>query len=192
MSAPGEGDVVFYEPKAPYYGFSNFYPSPFELHGHRWDTVEQYFQAHKFYVPESEAHMAYFRAIGVCDSPMKVKMLGTQSKKTRFPAQLEKWVLNKKTDTRRLVDVIDANAGVCLRADWEAAKEGVMKEGLRAKFSSNPTLANLLLSTGERRIVENSPRDSYWGIGKDGRGKNRLGALLMEVREELRTGHRVK
>jgi predicted NAD-dependent protein-ADP-ribosyltransferase YbiA (DUF1768 family) len=34
--------------------------------------------------------------------------------------------------------------------------------------------------------VENSPIDYYWGCGKDGSGKNKLGQILMEVREILR------
>ena len=42
------------------------------------------------------------------------------------------------------------------------------------------------MSTGEREIVEFHERDKYWGNGGDGSGKNRLGVLLMEVREELR------
>jgi predicted NAD-dependent protein-ADP-ribosyltransferase YbiA (DUF1768 family) len=34
-------------------------------------------------------------------------------------------------------------------------------------------------------IIEDSPRDWYWGIGKDGKGQNWLGKLLMERRQEL-------
>jgi ribA/ribD-fused uncharacterized protein len=60
-----------------------------------------------------------------------------------------------------------------------------MSKALRAKFAA-PALKTLLLSTGERPLVEDSPYDRYWGAGKDGRGKNRLGALLMELRDELR------
>ena len=39
---------------------------------------------------------------------------------------------------------------------------------------------------GGALLVENAPGDAYWGVGKDGNGKNRLGVLLMEVREWLR------
>jgi predicted NAD-dependent protein-ADP-ribosyltransferase YbiA (DUF1768 family) len=44
----------------------------------------------------------------------------------------------------------------------------------------------VLLSTGETPIVENSPIDYYWGCGADGTGENRLGAILMDVRDTLR------
>ena len=72
-----------------------------------------------------------------------------------------------------------------LRSDWSEVKDGVMKHGLREKFAA-PELGALLLSTGNHPLIENSPHDPYWGCGADGRGKNRAGALLMEVREELR------
>lgn len=35
-------------------------------------------------------------------------------------------------------------------------------------------------------VRENAPKDYYWGSGKDGSGKNRLGQILMEVRAILR------
>jgi N-glycosidase YbiA len=57
-----------------------------------------------------------------------------------------------------------------------------MRKGLRLKFSQNPHLLELLLSTGNRLLVEHTVNDSYWGDGGDGSGKNRLGHILMEVR----------
>lgn len=73
-----------------------------------------------------------------------------------------------------------------LRPDWEEVKDGVMLEAVRTKFVTHKKLADLLLSTGERMIAENAPMDAYWGIGPDGAGLNKLGKILMKVREELR------
>ncbi len=73
-----------------------------------------------------------------------------------------------------------------LRPDWNEVKEDVMRQALRAKFAQHAELRSLLLSTGDEEIVENAPGDFYWGCGKDGTGQNRLGALLMELRTELR------
>jgi GTP cyclohydrolase II len=72
------------------------------------------------------------------------------------------------------------------RADWDAVKEQVMLDGLRAKFSQHPDLRVLLIRTGDRALVEHTENDVYWGDGGDGRGENRLGQLLMAVRAELR------
>ncbi len=71
-----------------------------------------------------------------------------------------------------------------LRADWEAVKEEVMLVALRGKFVHRK-LKRLLLDTGRRPLIEHAPSDYYWGCGKDGSGKNRLGTLLMQVRAEL-------
>src|SRR3989442_3505202 len=73
-----------------------------------------------------------------------------------------------------------------LRSDWEAAKDDIMREVLRAKFSQHPELRSLLLSTGDAQLVEHTRNDRYWADAGDGTGKNRLGQLLMELRAELR------
>lgn len=75
---------------------------------------------------------------------------------------------------------------VPLRSDWEQVKDEVMRRGLRAKFTAHPKLKTLLLETGTRQLIENAPSDYYWGCGRNGSGKNRLGVLLMELRTELR------
>ena len=74
-----------------------------------------------------------------------------------------------------------------LRRDWESAKVGVMREAVLAKFSQHEELRELLLSTGSAKLVEHTENDDYWGDGGDGRGKNMLGRILMDVRESL--GH---
>jgi ribA/ribD-fused uncharacterized protein len=73
-----------------------------------------------------------------------------------------------------------------LRPDWEAVKVTVMRKALRAKFEQHPELKALLVSTGDAKLIEHTPDDSYWGDGGDGSGKNLLGILLMEVRASLR------
>ncbi|WIG59866.1 MAG: uncharacterized protein OJF49_002614 [Ktedonobacterales bacterium] len=73
-----------------------------------------------------------------------------------------------------------------LRADWDAVKDEVMLEALRAKFTQHADLRETLLATGDALIVEHRARDAYWGDGPDGSGRNMLGLLLMRVREELR------
>ena len=74
-----------------------------------------------------------------------------------------------------------------LRPDWEAAKDDVMRTPVRAKFETHPDLRVQLLGTRDEELVENAPRDYYWGCGRDGSGKNMLGRILMEVREALRS-----
>lgn len=73
-----------------------------------------------------------------------------------------------------------------LRQDWEEVKDDIMREALRAKFTQHEDLKKILLETGDAELVEHTTNDNYWGDGGDGKGKNMLGKLLMELREELR------
>lgn len=72
-----------------------------------------------------------------------------------------------------------------LRVDWEIVKDDIMREALRAKFTQHPALRSLLVDTGDAELVEHTNNDRYWADGGDGRGRNRLGQLLMELRAQL-------
>jgi ribA/ribD-fused uncharacterized protein len=73
-----------------------------------------------------------------------------------------------------------------MRQDWGTHRLVAMMTAIRAKFTQHGTLKETLLATGTKEIVEDSPRDDYWGIGKNGDGTNHLGKLLMQLRDELR------
>ena len=73
-----------------------------------------------------------------------------------------------------------------LRTDWEQVKDEIMQQAVLQKFKTHADIREILLATGDELIVENSPIDYYWGCGKDGSGKNRLGEILMTVPEILR------
>ena len=79
---------------------------------------------------------------------------------------------------------------VKLRPDWEDVKTGIMEEIVRAKFTQHPELAARLLATGEKTLVEgNTWGDTCWGVDqRTGQGENRLGLILMKIREELKEG----
>jgi ribA/ribD-fused uncharacterized protein len=70
-----------------------------------------------------------------------------------------------------------------IRPDWEEVKDRYMCKVLNAKFR-NDLMLEYLLSTEERKLVHFAPWDSYWGTGRDGKGQNKLGLMLMEIRDE--------
>ena len=74
---------------------------------------------------------------------------------------------------------------VPIRPDWEEVKDDAMRRAVLAKFEQNVAIHAILLATGDADIVENAPKDYYWGCGADGSGKNMLGIILMEVRAIL-------
>lgn len=72
-----------------------------------------------------------------------------------------------------------------LRSDWITARVEIMYEGLKAKFTQNEDLKQLLLSTSKKELIENNKADAFWGSGRNGKGNNMLGQLLMKLRKEL-------
>jgi ribA/ribD-fused uncharacterized protein len=74
-----------------------------------------------------------------------------------------------------------------IRSDWEEMKDKVMYRAVLAKFQAHDDLKQLLFSTGHEEIIEKTNKDYYWGCGANGTGKNRLGKILMQVRDKLRS-----
>ncbi len=77
------------------------------------------------------------------------------------------------------------------RRDWDEVRVKIMRWCLSVKLAQNwGEFGKLLLSTGNNPIVELSRKDDYWGAKatEDGVlvGKNVLGRLLMQQREQLR------
>lgn len=75
--------------------------------------------------------------------------------------------------------------GFDVRPDWATYKLERMRAVLAAKFDQNTDLRARLLATGTAALIELSKTDPFWGVGAKGNGKNMLGAMLMELREEL-------
>ncbi|MBF9238179.1 NADAR family protein [Hymenobacter sp. BT683] len=80
---------------------------------------------------------------------------------------------------------------------WEKQRYQIVITGNWHKFSQHKSLANFLLGTKDRVLVEASPVDAIWGIGlaadapeaedpERWLGPNLLGFALMEVRDQLR------
>ena len=147
-----------------YKGFSNAYDAPFQVDGVTYPTVEHYFQ--------------YQKAKTFGDDDMAKKIMKSASAKSA------------KTYGQKVKDFKEE--------EWNAKKDEIMKTAVRAKFTQHPELRKKLVETENRPIGEADPRDKYWGIGTGADtskakkpdqwpGKNRLGAILMELRESLKT-----
>lgn len=83
---------------------------------------------------------------------------------------------------------------------WVAHRIEIVTRANVAKFGQHPELRAYLVGTGERVLVEASPRDRIWGIGMGARnehaedpaawrGQNLLGFALMAARQHLRDEH---
>lgn len=80
---------------------------------------------------------------------------------------------------------------------WNEHKYEIVKQGNILKYSQNKSFLDLLLSTGDKILVEASPYDCIWGIGmgintigiddpRNWKGRNLLGFALTEAKEILR------
>ena len=72
------------------------------------------------------------------------------------------------------------------REDWDDVKISIMEELLRLKIEQNPYVKKKLLQTEDYMIVEDSPKDDFWGWGPNRNGQNNLGKLWMKLREGLK------
>ncbi len=88
---------------------------------------------------------------------------------------------------------IGRTPGLGIDPGWNAQRVDVMRWVLRMKRETNRVAIDAVLAaTGERPIVEVSIRDPWWGarpVADRYEGRNVLGRLWMELRQQLRDGH---
>ncbi len=117
----------------------------------------------------------------------KAKVFGDEEVRNHILAETDQMTIKK---LGRLVKNYDDSV-------WTERRFQIVVEGNLAKFSQNDDLRQFLLGTGDKIIVEASPKDRIWGIGFDEfapeatnpalwNGENLLGFALMEVRDRLR------
>ena len=158
------GIIGFFHENEKYGCFSNWYPARFKYAGKVFANAEQFMMYHK---------VLMFRKYDLADQIMK----------TSDPAMCKKIAGQKFPEFNSSL--------------WEKTCKTIVKRGVKAKFAQNNDILRILLETGNALLAECSPFDKKWGIGIDindpdrlivakWKGKNLLGRVLMEVREELR------
>lgn len=160
--------IKFYGRKYPQYRFlSNFHVAIFTLQGHQWPSVENFYQAMKSLDPEVQA------TIREAETPGKAKKLG-QACEVRAD-----W--EDPVGTPHMHAIFTDPQGIVVHS----VKDHFMFQALTMKFTQRKELRDALLLTADEELVEDSPTDLYWGIGKDGTGLNKLGRMLQLVRAQL-------
>lgn len=167
--------VTFFHQDGIYGEFSNFYKAEVNVFGMKWKSSEHAFQALKYtdLVP------------------------GRNAMVNILPDALPHFTKVRFAETCYSCKKLGCDRSVPIRKDWDneieseipvvkRVKDLVMYHILVAKFTQNENLKKVLLDTGDKILVENSPYDYYWGCGKNETGENRLGKLLMHLRNKLR------
>ena len=161
--------IDFYDNKLPYFEFSNYYISDVVIDRITYKSVEHYYQSRKF------TEQWYVDSILAQSTPNKAKILASQRIAGGYNWRIELNHIIQKS--------LDANVKIV--PNWEEIKDNVMWVGLYHKFNNNTALKTMLTNTGDAILRESSPRDSYWGIGPDQKGTNKLGLLLMILRKHF-------
>jgi len=154
-------EIKFFRPYQTNGEFSNFYEADIVIKGKKYKTNEHYFQSKKF---ENKKYKD--------DKNEKDYDIEEYIRKSDTPAEAF-----RRGRSRKYSDYLEK--------DWDKKKIKVMAKCLKAKFKQHDKLKKKLLDTGDATIIENSPYDSFWGVGKNGKGLNMLGKLLMELRDIL-------
>lgn len=162
-TAPPPEIIFFFSKEPENKEFSSFYDTTFKLDDVEYKSAEHALQAIKAKTFGDETHFAKI-----------LKAKSAQSAKS-FGKKVEKF--DEKV--------------------WDEKKEEAMRSIVRAKFTQNPELRKKLLESENKILANADPRDQYWGIGTSAgtaiakvpskwKGENKLGKLLMELRETLR------
>ena len=155
--------IGFYKVDAEYGCFSNWFISPFTYAGKRYESSEQFMMYHKVLL-------------------FGKHMLAEEIMKTSDPAKAKKLAGQPFPEFDHTL--------------WEKVCYNIVKRGVGAKFRQNRAIQDILINTGNEVIAECSLTDRKWGIGigiddpkrldvRNWNGRNLLGRILMEVREEL-------
>lgn len=170
-SANNIDSIYFYDKDDPYYEFSNFYLCQFSYNGIIYKSSEHAFQAAKYlHSKASIQNINYSEIIRKASTPNISRILGLQKISGGY-----KW----RTKLNEIIKQSIAD-GVKIRDDWDIIKVELMQDILLHKFTQNEHCKQLLLMTGNKILVENSPRDEFWGPPL-----NMLGKILMNIRKIL-------
>lgn len=177
--------ILFYNTCGAYGSFSNFSRDPVSFLDRGWATSEAAFQAMKFHPHRPDLVQKVWAAPG----PKEAASIGRDRANPMHPH----WEKPVETAFGHTFLDTDTYFHFCLAANdgrgnpdvtVSLYKDAMMFLVVLAKFIQNPAAMSALLSTKDAYLIEDTRTsgDAYWGWGKDEKGVNRLGKILMSVR----------
>lgn len=141
-----------------FFFLSNFFVAP----------VTIMFQGERFVLPTGEHVFQGMKVAASLEPERNIEKL-RELEKAVTPGKAKYWGRSIRIDVTR----------------WDAMAYKCMERTLELKFSQHPELLAKLVGTGDVELVEfNDWGDRLWGVDqKTGVGENRLGKLLMGLRE---------
>ncbi|GIL53284.1 hypothetical protein Vafri_8926 [Volvox africanus] len=165
----------------------------------RWASVEHYYQAHKFSGGHHPDATTVMEAIAAAPSPEEAARIGRRTERTRPELVRRDWATAKVAFMLAALRakflthpgpraMLLATAGVSSASSLSSSMASASSNGVPALAGPTPPLGSGSATDGGvmcYELVEASPNDYYWGAGYERTGQNKLGRLLMQVRDEL-------
>ncbi len=173
--------------------FSNFHPAKFEYKGYTFISNEQFmmFSKAKNFNDEVSAQ----KIIEINNDPLAKDFIEGTISRTQIVKDRElsaQWqnLMMKAKKLGRGVQNYDEEF-------WENRRYKIVLFGAREKFKQNLDLKEILMATGDSRMIESNPYDSLWGVGLDEAtakitppeqwpGTNLLGKILDTLKYEFK------
>jgi len=176
--------ITFYDPRDSWGFLSNFSRHQVRIYGREWMTSEHAFQAMKYHPHRPDLVEWVQKQL----TPRAAAQAGRDNTK---PIKADWDSLPPKDLAIRIQHVHQPNDELRRSEHMEPlfkrTKDVIMYEVCLAKFRQNRDLRDVLIDSGKESIVEASMIDPYWGWGVNQVGQNKLGRVIMAVRESLQT-----
>jgi ribA/ribD-fused uncharacterized protein len=149
---------------------------------HRLDT-----EADIFFYENEHYYLSNFSAFAVIWKGFRFDTSEAVYHYEKFPNnELIQYQIRTALSAHEALQIARENAFL-RRPDWNDIKVPIMKGILITKAQQHRYIRQKLLETGNKTLIEDSWRDDFWGWGKDKNGKNMMGELWMELREQMRS-----
>lgn len=144
--------------------------------------------------PFSQWYISQFKVDGIKYWCMEQYMMAEKARLFKDSESLNK--ILSETKSQKNIKALGRRVKNFDDKVWNKNKLDIVYKGNKAKFSQNKELYNILISTGDKILVEANPWDRIWGIGmscddanatdpRRWKGENLLGFTLMKVRLDL-------
>jgi len=171
-------ELHFFSCEKKYGELSNFYVlnKPIIYQAMVYETSEHLYHALKYLEDPTVINLEFADVIRKAKTPYMAKILAKQKCGDTY-----KWRLDLNKTIKKYQEL-----GAKPISNLDQRKIELMKRCLVLKFETDLHCKNILLSTGNKVLVEASPYDTFWGR-MHGKGRNELGKLLMQIRSEIQS-----
>lgn len=176
--------------------FSNFHPAKFEYKGLTFISNEQFMMYSK--AKNFNDEVSAERILDLNQDPLAKKFL--EDELSREDIVKDKVLSDQWNKLMMKVKKLGRDVQNYDEAYWESRRYKIVLFGVRLKFTQNPKLKDILMATGDSKMIETNPYDKVWAAGLSEYdckrisedkwpGRNLLGKIFDELKIEFKNEH---